>query len=57
MDIFNIIFAQNIDCGYMLEPPRRAVLTSTHNLCLHQKVLLHKNGVQGGIRCKDIFSY
>ena len=28
---------QNIDCGYLLEPPRRfdaeAVLTSTHNLC------------------------
>ena len=22
-----------IDCGYSLEPPRRAVLTSTHNLC------------------------
>ena len=36
-DIF-LIFAENIDCGYTLEPPRRggiaeAVLTSTHNLC------------------------
>ena len=39
-DIFQIS-AQNIDCGYSLEPPRRggsnrlveAVLTSTHNLC------------------------
>ena len=41
-DIF-YISAQNIDCGYSLEPPRRggsneyphadAVLTSTHNLC------------------------
>ena len=45
--------AQNIDCGYSLEPPRRggsneylnlcfeqkaeAVLTSTHNLCFEQK--------------------
>ena len=29
-DYFNI-FAQNIDCGYTLEPPP-AVLTSTHNL-------------------------
>ena len=44
-DVFNIS-AQNIDCWYSLEPPRRgdsneypqsvfaeAVLTSTHNLC------------------------
>ena len=45
--------AQNIDCGYSLEPPRRggsnefpqsmfwaeseAVLTSTHNLCFEKK--------------------
>ena len=55
-DIF-LIFAQNIDCGYTLEPPRReAVLTSTHNLCfgakirkiglpLHTPVLLYKSGV------------
>ena len=45
-DIF-LIFAQNIDCGYTFEPPRRggsneypqaeAVLTSTHNLCFEQK--------------------
>ena len=34
------IFAQNIDCGYKLEPPRRgeAVLTSTHNLCFGAKI-------------------
>ena len=43
------MFAQNIDCGYMLEPPRR-------NLCfgakirkigipLHNPVLLYKTGV------------
>ena len=31
-DIFHIS-AQNIDCGYSLEPPGKAVLTSTHNLC------------------------
>ena len=46
-DIF-LIFAQNIDCGYTLEPPRRggsneypqaeAVLTSTHNLCFRAKI-------------------
>ena len=35
-DIF-LIFAQNIDCGYTLEPPGEAVLTSTHNLCFEQK--------------------
>ena len=38
-----LIFAQNIDCGYTFEPPRRggsnaeAVLTSTHNLCFEQE--------------------
>ena len=52
-DIF-LIFAQNIDCGYKLEPP----LTSTHNLCfgakirktgitLHTPVLLYKSGFKG----------
>ena len=34
-DIF-LIFAQNIDCGYMLEPPQ--VLTSTHNLYFRAKI-------------------
>ena len=32
------IFAQNIDCGYTLEPPQEAVLTSTHNLCFRAKI-------------------
>ena len=69
-DIF-LIFAQNIDCGYTLEPPRRggaeAVLTSTHNLCfgakirkigipLYNPVLLYKGGVYGGIHYTDMFS-
>ena len=56
-DIF-LIFAQNIDCGYTLEPPQP--LTSTHNLCfgakirkigipLHTPVLLYRSGVQWGI--------
>ena len=63
-DIF-VIFAQNIDCGYTLEP--EAVLTITHNLCfgakmtkigipLHTPVLLYKRGVQGGIHSTDMFS-
>ena len=34
-DIFHIS-AQNIDCGYSLEPLGEAVLTSTHNLCFMQ---------------------
>ena len=42
IDIFNIS-AQNIDCGYTLEPPHLeklgdAVLTSTHNLCFGAKI-------------------
>ena len=57
-DIF-LIFAQNIDCGYTLEPPRRGgskLLMSTHNLCFGAKirkigiplqtpVVLYKSGV------------
>ena len=34
--IIFLISAQNIDCGYSLEPAE-AVLTSTHNLCFEQK--------------------
>ena len=34
---FFFISAQNINCGYSLEPPREAVLTGTHNLCFEQK--------------------
>ena len=33
--IFFSFFAQNIDCGYTLEPPH---LTSTHNLCFRAKI-------------------
>ena len=41
--IFFLIFAQNIDFGYKLEPPQRggsaeAVLTSFHNLCFGAKI-------------------
>ena len=39
--VYNIflISAQNIDCGYLLEPP----LTSTHNLCFEQKYEKYQN--------------
>ena len=38
-----LIFAQNIDCGYSLEPPHNidcgySFLTSTHNLCFRAKI-------------------
>ena len=35
-DIFHIS-AQNIDCGYSLEPPRRGGSNEYHNLCFKQK--------------------
>ena len=69
-NLFNI-YAQNIDCGYALEPPRRseAVLTSTHNLFLDQQiesakyiqvlpptVLLYKVGYHGDMHFTDMFS-
>ena len=36
-EIFRIS-AQNLDCGYSLEPPYEAVLTSTHNLCFSAEI-------------------
>ena len=36
--IFFLIFAQNIDCGYTLEPHRRGGSKSTHNLCFGAKI-------------------
>ena len=37
-DIFHIL-AQNIDCGYMLEPPEVVLhVTSTHNLCFAKSI-------------------
>ena len=35
--IIFLFLLKNIDCGYSLELPRRAVLTSTHILCFEQK--------------------
>ena len=66
LKIFSIflVFAQDIDCGYMVEPPR---LTSTPNLCFGAKirktgiplqtpVLLYKSGFKGGIQYTDMLS-
>ena len=41
--IIFLISAQNIDCGYSLEPLGEAVLTSTHNLCFEQKYEKYQN--------------
>ena len=65
-DIF-LIFAQNIDRGYMLESPRRGgsneypqfMFWSKNKkigIHLHTPVLLSKSGVQGGIHVMDMFS-
>ena len=37
-DIFFIISAQNIYCGYSLEPPRRGGSNEYHNLCFRAKI-------------------
>ena len=63
-DIF-LIFAQNIDCGYTLEPPRRGGSNEYPQSMFWSKNkknrytpanLLYKSGVQGGIHCTDMFS-
>ena len=65
-DIF-LIFAQNIDCGYTLEPPRRGGSKEYPQSMFWSKnkknrytpaypVLLYKSGVQGGIHYTDMFS-
>ena len=40
MKFFNIflIFAQNIDCGYTLEPPQWGSSNAYHNLCFRAKI-------------------
>ena len=35
--IIFLISAQNIDCGYSLEPPHRGGSNEYHNLCFEQK--------------------
>ena len=53
------IFAQNIDCGYTLEPPRQSLFWSKNKkICIppHTLVFLYKSGVQEGIHYTDMFS-
>ena len=35
--------AQNIDCGYSLEPPRRGGSNEYHSLCFEQKYEKYRN--------------
>ena len=41
--IIFLILLKNTDCGYSLEPPDEAVLTSTHNLCFEQEFEKYQN--------------
>ena len=50
-DIFHTS-AQNIDCGYSLEPPRRGGSNEYHNLCFWAEI--NKNNVYP---CKPQFYY
>ena len=34
---FFLLLLENIDCGYSVEPPCQAVVTSTHNVCFEHK--------------------
>ena len=62
-DIF-LIFAQNIDREYTLEPPRRggyneypqSMFWSKNKKNRYTPVLLYKSGVQGGINFTEMFS-
>ena len=53
-----LIFAQNIDCGYTLEPPAHNLSFGAKirkiDIPLHTPVLLYKSGVYGGIHCTDM---
>ena len=66
-DIF-LIFAENIDCGYTLESPRRggsneypqSMFWSKNKkkigIPLQTPVFLYKRGVEGGLLFTDMFS-
>ena len=64
-DIF-LIFAQNIDCGYTLEPLRRGGSNeypqsmfwskNKKRIPVRTPVLLYKTGVQGGLQYTDMLS-
>ena len=75
MKIFNriffiyifLIFAQNIDCGYTLEPPRRGDSNEyPHSMFWSKNKKIrytpsypsfeYKSGIQGGIHYTDMFS-
>ena len=43
VNIIFVISAQNIDCGYSLEPPRLGGSNEYHNLCFEQKYEKYQN--------------
>ena len=51
VNIIFLISAQNIDCGFSLEPPREAVQTITHNLCFEQKYEKYQSFLSENFPC------
>ena len=56
ISIFYNVFAQNIDCGYTLEPPRRSgsneyprAKIRKLGIPLHTQVFLYKSGIFNGV--------
>ena len=50
VNIIFIFLLKNIDCGYSLESPVEAVLTSTHNLRFEQKYEKYPNFLSENIQ-------
>ena len=56
---FILIVAQNIDCGYTLEPHRicfGSKISKQIGISKHTPVLLYKNRDEGGIQYMDMLS-
>ena len=52
--IIFLISAQNIDCGYSLEPPRRGGSSEYHNLCFEQKYEKFKNFLSENLQFLEV---
>ena len=56
--IIFLIFAQNIDCGYLLEPPRRGGSNEYHNLYVLSKIyVLSKSMKNIRVFLSEIFQF
>ena len=52
--IIFLISAQNIDCGYSLEPPRRGGSNEYHNICFEQKYKKYQSFLPENFQFLDI---